>query len=100
MLHHEAQGAAVGAAPEAVKEALGGADGERRGLFVVERAQSLVLAAGALQLDAFADDLGDVGAIEEIVDELSRNRPRHKPEYCTIRRALPNRTALFSRPAL
>ena len=95
VLHQEAQGAAVGAASEAVKEALGGADGERRGLFVVERAQSLVLAAGALQLDAFADDLRDVGAIEEIVDELSRNRPRHKPEYCPIRRARPNARSSF-----
>jgi hypothetical protein len=63
----------VGAAAEAVEELLVDADPERRRLLVVERAAGLVLAPGLLQLHAAADHLDDVGAGDELVDEVLGN---------------------------
>ena len=47
-------------APVAVEELPGRADGERRGLLLVERAQALVVAPGALQGDGLPDELDEV----------------------------------------
>src|SRR5207237_597166 len=61
---------AVLAAAEAVVELLVRAHRERGGLLVVERAAGLVFAPGLLQRHAGADDLHDVGAGDQLVDEV------------------------------
>src|SRR5262249_4781969 len=53
--HHEPDDIAMGAAAEAVKEALLVADGEGRRLLVVEGAEAQALPAAALQLDLARD---------------------------------------------
>jgi hypothetical protein len=73
VIHEESEHRAVLAAAEAVVELLVGAHPEGRGFLVVERAAGLVLAPGLLQLHARADDLHDVGAGDEFVDEVLRN---------------------------
>ena len=75
--HEKADRGAVRAAAEAVIEALRRAHGERRRLLAVERAEAFVVAAGALQRDARADDLDDVGAAEQLVDEGLWDSPGH-----------------------
>jgi hypothetical protein len=80
VLHDEAERGAVRPAAEAVIELLVGADRERRGLLVVERAAGLVFPAGALQLHAAADHLDDVGARDEFVDEVLRDAAGHVAE--------------------
>ena len=65
------------AAAEAVVELLVRAHGERRRLLVVERAAGLVLAPGALQLHAAADHLDDVGAGDQLVDEVLGDAAGH-----------------------
>ena len=70
VLHEEAEHGAVRAAAEAVIELLVGAHPEGGGLLVVERAAGAVLAAGLLQRHAPADDLHDVGAGDQLVDEV------------------------------
>src|SRR5262249_37737667 len=60
---------AVLAAAEAVIELLFRAHPERRRLFAVERAAGLVLAPLLLEWHARADDLGDVGASDQLIDE-------------------------------
>ncbi len=68
--HQEADRGAVRAAAEAVIETLRGAHRERRRFLAVERAQTFVVAAGALQRHARADDLDDIGAGDQLVDEV------------------------------
>ncbi len=67
----------MGAAAEAVVELLVLADGEGGGLLVVEGATGLVILAGLAQLDAAADQIDDVGAGEEVIDELRGDSAGH-----------------------
>ena len=68
--HQKADHRAVCAAAEAVIELLLRADGERRGLFLVEWAAASQFTATAPQRHARADDLGNVGACQDGVDEV------------------------------
>ncbi len=77
VLHEKADGAAVGAAPEAVVELLGRADIERGGLFVVKGTAGAKLAAGALERDALIDHVHHVHPGEEGVDELGGDLSAH-----------------------
>ncbi len=69
VVHDEAQGIAAGAAAEAVIELLVGADAERRGFLFVERAAGGVVLAGFFHLQARADHVDDVGAVQKVVNE-------------------------------
>ncbi|EWS53163.1 hypothetical protein X551_04052 [Methylibium sp. T29] len=69
MLGQKAQRMALGTAAEAVIELLGRDHVEARRLLAVEGAQALEVLAGALELDVRTDDLDDVGAGEQFVDE-------------------------------
>ena len=71
----------MGAAAEAVVELLVGTHPERRRLLVVERAAGLPLAAGLLELHAPADQLDDVGARDQLVEECLWNPARHGQRY-------------------
>ena len=83
VVHDEAEGIAAGAAAEAVVELLVRADGERGGLFLVERAAGAVVLAGLLQLDARAHHIDDVGAVEQVIDEGLRDQAGHRRSaYC------------------
>ena len=75
--HQEANRRAVRAAAEAVIETLARADGKRRRFFVMKRAAGLEFAARFLELHAPANDLDDVGAGDQIVDEILRNQSGH-----------------------
>ena len=77
VFHQEAERRAMHAAAEAVIKLLVGADPERSCLLVVERAAGLVFAPGALQWHAAADDLHDIGAGDQLVDEGLRNPTGH-----------------------
>ena len=83
--HQEADRRAVRAAAEAVVEALRRADRERRRLLAVKRAEAFVVAAGALQRDAGADHLDDVGSGDELVDEGFGDSPGHSRNYPSAR---------------
>jgi hypothetical protein len=74
-LHQEADRGTVRAAAEAVVELLVRCHRERGRLLVVERAARLQALAAAFQRDARADDVDDVDAGEELVDELGRDAP-------------------------
>ena len=76
-LHDEAERRTVRAATKAVIELLVRAHRERRRLLVVKRAAGLVLAARALELHAAADHLDDVGACDQLVDEMLRDAAGH-----------------------
>jgi hypothetical protein len=69
MLHQEADGVAMRAAAEAVIELLGRVDAEARRFFAVEGAQPHVVGAAALELDVAADDLDDVDARQQVLQE-------------------------------
>ena len=77
VFHEEAERRAVRAAAEAVIELLDRAHPERRRLLVVERAAGAVFAAGFLELDARADELDDVRACGQVVDEALGNAAGH-----------------------
>ena len=77
VFHQESERRAVGAAAEAVIEALVRADGEGGRLLAVKRAAGLVLAARLLELDARADDLDDVRSLHQLVDEVLWNARSH-----------------------
>ena len=64
VLHDEANGIAAGTAAEAVVKLLVRVDRERGGFFLVEGAQPLVIAAGALQLHPGINDFYDIDPIE------------------------------------
>ena len=93
VIHEEAEHRAVLATAEAVIELLVGAHPEGGGLLVVERAAGLVLATGFLQLHACADHLHDVGAGDQLIDEVlgdASQVPRpltlgSQPSFCLIR---------------
>ena len=69
VLHQEADRVAMRAAAEAVIRLPARADREARRLLAVERAQALVHGARALELDMAADDLHDVDAGQQLLDE-------------------------------
>ena len=69
VVHQEADRSAVRAAAEAVVELLGGRHRERPRAFVVERATRRVFLALALQRHARGDQLHDIGACQQVVDE-------------------------------
>ena len=78
VLHHESDDVAAFPATEAGKEAQGGVDVERRGLLVVEGAEPLEpAAAGAAQLDALPDDVGDRGALAHLDHVFVADAPGH-----------------------
>lgn len=77
MVHEKAEGITARAATEAVVELFVGADAERRGLFFVERAAGGVVLAGFFQLHARADNIDDVGAVQEVVNKALGNQPGH-----------------------
>src|SRR5690606_38059203 len=70
--HQKAERRAVRAAAEAVVEAFARADREGGRLLAVERAESLVVRARALQRYACADHLDHVRPGEQLVDERLR----------------------------
>src|SRR5262249_38718061 len=70
VIHEKAERSAVLTAAEAVIELLVRTDPEGRGFLGVERTAGLVLAAGLLQWHARADELHDIGAGDELVDEV------------------------------
>ena len=63
VLHDEADGRAALAAPEAVARATRGRDKERRGLLVVERAQSLVVRPCLAQRDELRHHVNNIGRV-------------------------------------
>jgi hypothetical protein len=83
VFHQEADGAAVRAAAEAVIELLGGADREGGGLFAVEGAAGDIVRAGLFQGQVALDDVDDVDAREEFLDEFWN----HAQLICGIMRA-------------
>ena len=87
MVHEEAEHRAVLAAAEAVIELLVRAHPEGGGLLVVERAAGLVLAPRLLQLYAGADDLHDIGAGDELVDEVLRDASHAGRRQASVSRA-------------
>src|SRR4029077_5567808 len=80
--HQKPDRAAVLAATETVIEALRRAHRERRRFLGVKRAQALETAAGPLERNARADDLGDVRACEQLVDEGLWDQAAHGPALC------------------
>jgi hypothetical protein len=69
--HHELEHVATGLAAVAIEHLLGGADGEGRGLFLVEGAQTLVVLARALELHGLADQFHEVGGREHLRLQVS-----------------------------
>ena len=63
----------MGAATKAMVKLLGWADGERRTFLVVKWAQALMVGACAFELDKTTDHIDHVGAVEQVVDEVSWN---------------------------
>jgi len=76
VFHEEGDGGAVRAAAEAVVELPGGRDGEGGRFFAVEGAAGEVVGAGFLELEALADDVDQVDAGEQLVDEVARDHGR------------------------
>ena len=87
VLHQEPDNGPMGATAEAVIELFAGAHGERRRLFVVERATNLVFLAGLLEGNVRADDLDDVGSCNQVVDEMLGDPARHTGfvSVCSVR---------------
>ena len=73
MFHDKADGRAMRAAAEAVIELFGLADGERRGFFSVERTAGDVIGTGLFERQVALDDIHDVEAIEQILNETFWN---------------------------
>src|SRR5262249_57280406 len=63
---------------EAVEDAAPGIDGERRRPLGVERAQALVVLAGALEVDDLPDQLDDVDPRADLVEQR-RAEAGHQP---------------------
>ena len=69
LLHEEGERVAAHAAPEAMEDALLGIHREGRGLLGVERAQALVVDPRLPQIHEAADELDDVDASADLVEE-------------------------------
>src|SRR5690606_25861798 len=74
VLGQEPQRGSVRAAAEAMVELLGRADAERRRLFIVKRAQTQQVCAPFAQLDVPADDVDDIDARKQFLNEGIRNQ--------------------------
>ncbi|MNP09559.1 hypothetical protein D3C76_1016710 [compost metagenome] len=85
VVHDEAEGIAASAAAEAVVELLVGADAERRRFLFMERAAGRVVLARFLHLQARADHVDDVGAVQEVVNKALGNQPGHGVLIITAR---------------
>src|SRR5439155_13860615 len=68
--HEEPEGIAAGVTAEAMEDAALGIDGEGRGLLGMEGAEPLPVLAGALEVHELADQLHDVQARADFVEEL------------------------------
>src|SRR5574339_902136 len=79
VLHQKTDSCTVRAATEAMIELLGGTDAEGGGLLVVKRAAGDVIAPSLFQGDACVNDLDDIRAGEEIIDEVLRDPACHGP---------------------
>ena len=79
VLHQEADRIAMGAAAEAVIELLGRRYREARGLFRVERAQPGEVHPGPAQVDLAPDDLDDIDAGQQVLDECVRDHDTSLP---------------------
>ena len=77
VFHQKTERCAMRTAAEAVIKALVRADRKRRGFFVMKRTAGLVLPAGFLELYAAADELDDVGTVDQLVDEFLRDATGH-----------------------
>ncbi len=78
-LAEEADGVAAGAAPEAVVDALGRRDRERRRLLGVKGAQAAErVVPGLLERQVLRDDLDDVGALAHRLDVVLPDPSRHR----------------------
>ncbi len=98
-LHEEADRRAVGAATEAVIEALRRAHGERRCFLVMERTAGLELPAGLLQLHAAADHFDDIGPCDQVVDEILGNQSSHSElNVCSAASGLDRACSYYWRP--
>lgn len=86
MVHDEAEGVAARATAEAVVELLVRADAEGGGLFLVERAAGGVVLAGLFHLQARADNIDDVGAVQKVVNKALGNQPGHGVLVITARK--------------
>ena len=80
VFHQEAHGVAGGAAAEAVVELLVRGDGEGGRLFLVEGAAGGIVAAGLLQRHAGIDQRHQIGAREQVLDEVFGNAAGHGRE--------------------
>ena len=79
VLHQETDHGAVRTAAEAMIELLLRAHPERGRFLVVKRAAGLVFAPGFLERHARADDLDDIRARDDLVDERLGNAAGHGP---------------------
>ncbi len=86
VLHQEGDRAAVGAAAEAMVELLLGADGEGGGLLVVKRATGLVVLPRLAQGDAAVDEVDDVDAGEQRIDEVGWDPAGHGTNLVTVQK--------------
>jgi len=77
VLHEETDGAAMGAAAEAMVELLLATDSKGGGLLVVKGAACLIVLSRLAQVDAVVDEFDDVGASEQVVDEIGGNPAGH-----------------------
>jgi hypothetical protein len=77
VIHQEADRGAVRTATKTMVELLHLTDGERRGIFIVERTAGLVLPAGLFEWHARVDDLDDVGAGQQFIDKCLGNASGH-----------------------
>ena len=67
--HHETNGIATGTATEAVIELPFRFHAEGRGLFVMEGAASLVIAAGFTQVDPLVHDGNNVQSLQQVINK-------------------------------
>src|SRR5713226_811590 len=77
VLHQETDGAAMRAATKTMIKLFAGTDRERRGFLFMERTTGLVVLAHFTQRHARIDDLDDVHAQQQLVDEFFRDTAGH-----------------------
>ena len=77
MFHEKANGAAMGATTEAMKELLIATDGEGRGLLAVEGAQPLEILTRFAQRQIAFNQFDDVDADQQVGDELLGDAASH-----------------------
>ena len=82
MLHDEADSGAMRATTETVIKLLALADGKGRGFFVVKRAAGNKISAGFFERHIALDDIHDVEAIEQILNETFWNHCSPRITWC------------------